>query len=265
MNTYWLRQTASKPLYPDMLWSRPENRAYAGKLAIIGGNAQGFSSPALAFKEAEKAGAGSIRTLLPASLYKTLGRTFDGSEFAPSTPSGSFSQKSLAEWLSLAMWADAVILDGDMGRNSETAIVIEKFTNKYAGPIVYSTDSVDYLLSTESLAGVALDREATTIVADFPQLQKLFIAAHSPRALTSTMDIVRFVEGLHLFTLQHQAGIVTRFADRLFVTVEGQVADTPTTLSHDTWQTITAAHAAVWWMQNPSKPFAALTSSLLRD
>lgn len=264
MHDYWLRQTADKPLFPDLLWSRPENRAFAGKLAIIGGNAQGFASPASAYGQALKAGIGTVRVLLPDSLAKTLGRSFDAGEFAPSTPSGSFAQKALAEWLDLAMWADGVLLDGDMGRNSETAIVIEKFLAKFQGAVTLCNDSVDYVTASP-LASSVLSRPSTLLVTEFSQLQKLFIGAHSPRPVTSDMDLVRLMEVLHHASLQHQATIMTRFNGRTLVAVEGQVSDTPVNgkALGDDWTTTAASHAAVWWLQNPSKPFQAITTSLI--
>lgn len=122
---YWQKQTVDKPLFPDMLWSRPENKLYAGKLLIIGGNAYGFAAANEAYVEAGKAGIGVARMLLPDSLHKLLGKQFAAGEFAPTTPSGSFSQRALAEALATANWADGVLLAGDLGRNSETAILIE--------------------------------------------------------------------------------------------------------------------------------------------
>jgi NAD(P)H-hydrate repair Nnr-like enzyme with NAD(P)H-hydrate dehydratase domain len=55
-NTNWLKQTSDKPVFPDLLWSRPENRKYAGKLLIIGGNKHGVAAPGIAFSAAQKAG-----------------------------------------------------------------------------------------------------------------------------------------------------------------------------------------------------------------
>src|SRR6185369_8603868 len=127
---YWLRQEAGKPLFPELEWSRPENRSQAGKLLIIGGNLHGFAAPAEAYAEATKAGIGTARVLLPDAVQKIVGRFLENGEFAPSTPSGSFSQKALNEWLIHSSWADGVLLAGDLGRNSETAIVLEKFLGK---------------------------------------------------------------------------------------------------------------------------------------
>ena len=43
------KQTKAKPFFPDLLWSRPENKFHAGKLLIVGGNAQAALAPAQAY------------------------------------------------------------------------------------------------------------------------------------------------------------------------------------------------------------------------
>ncbi len=141
---FWLKQ-GSEPLFPDLLWSRPENKKQAGKLLIIGGNVHGFAAAGEAYAEASKAGIGTARVLLPDSLQKTVGRVFEAGEYAPSTPSGSFSQKALAELLDRANWSDGVLLAGDLGRNSETAILIEHFTEKYQGQLTFTKDAAGAL------------------------------------------------------------------------------------------------------------------------
>ena len=67
MNTdYWQKQ-ADEPLFPDILWSRPENKAGAGKLAIVGGNAHAFSAPGMAYDMTLQAGAGVVHDSDPQS------------------------------------------------------------------------------------------------------------------------------------------------------------------------------------------------------
>ena len=97
-NTYWHRQTTEKPLFPDLLWSRPENKRHAGKLLIIGGNEHEFAAPAEAYAEAAKAGIGTAKVLLPNKLQKTIGKILENGEYAPSNNSGSFAKSALAEW-----------------------------------------------------------------------------------------------------------------------------------------------------------------------
>src|SRR3990167_5419572 len=137
-DTYWLKQAKDKPLFEDLLWSRPENKRLAGKLLIVGGNLHGFAAPGTAYGASLKAGIGTCRIIMPDSLKKIViphFSHFHGStlqmEFAPSTISGSFSKEALAQILDSAQWADGVLLAGDFGRNSETAILLEKLLNKY--------------------------------------------------------------------------------------------------------------------------------------
>lgn len=260
--TDWHKQTVDKPLYPDMLWSRPENRQYAGKLLIIGGNVHGFAAAGEAYQAATKAGIGTARMLLPDSLQKLLGRTFEAGEFGPTTPSGSFSQRALAEALAMANWADAVLLAGDLGRNSETAILLEKFATKYSGQLTATRDAADYFITTPE---AILSRPDTLLVISLAQLQKLAIQAHFTTAFTFDMDMLRFVDTLQAFTAKHGIHIIVKHLDNVFVASGGQVSSTK--LAHDmpVWRARTAAAAATWWLQNPSKTFKALTTSLAGD
>ena len=107
--TYWHKQTAEHPLFPELLWSRPENKQHAGKLLIVGGNIHGFRAPAEAYTESLKAGAGATRVVLPDALRKTVSKVFPEIEFASSTPSGSFAQRSLADLLDITNWADGLL------------------------------------------------------------------------------------------------------------------------------------------------------------
>jgi hypothetical protein len=260
--TYWHRQTTDKPLFPDLQWSRPEHTQQAGKLLVIGGNAYGFAAPAEAFQAAEKAGIGTARVLLPDSLQKTVGGQFLAGEFAPSTPSGSFSKLALSELLANANWADGVLLAGDTARNSETAIVLETFLAKHPGQVTITKDAVDYFNGSPQQI---LAREETTFVLSFAQLQKLAIHAHFNHAFTFDMDFVHLVEALHAFTRMHRLQIVVKHLSTIFVGVGGNVSTTKITTELPIWRVKTAAHAAVWWLQNPSKPFEALTTSLIES
>lgn len=258
-HTAWHKQTADQPLYPDLLWSRPQNKRQAGKLLIVGGNAHGFAAAGEAYGEAVKAGIGTARVLLPDSLQKTVGKVFEAGEYAPSTPSGSFAQTALAELLAMAEWADGVLLAGDFGRNSETAILLEKFAEEYTGQLTLAKDAVDYFINMpEKLLG----RTNSLLVLSFAQLQKLATKARFPKAITFEMDFLRLVDILNEFTKRHQTAIITKHLQTIFVAVNGQVSTTKLDQDVEFWRVKTAAHAGVWWLQNPAKPFEALTTSL---
>src|SRR5581483_9146744 len=145
----WLKQTTNNPLFPDLLWSRPENKRQAGKLLVIGGNKFGFAVPGLAYNTALKAGIGSCRVLLPQSLQRIVGSLLEA-DFAPSNPSGSFAKDALAQFIENTSWADGVLLAGNLGRNSETAILLDGFVKKYLGHLVIADDSLDYFINTGS-------------------------------------------------------------------------------------------------------------------
>ena len=257
---FWHRQTKETPLYPDMEWSRPENKLYAGKLLVIGGNLHGFAAAASAYTEAEKSGAGTVRALLPDALRKTVGKVFVAGEFAPSTPSGSFGRQSLAELLAFSAWADGVLLAGDFGRNSETAIVLETFAQKHSGQLTIAKDATDYFaVEPKNILG----RADTLLVVSMAQLQKIGVQARFPKAFTYGMDLIRLVEMLHDFTLEYQAHVIVKHLDTLVVAVNGEVSTTKLQADRAIWRVTAASHASVWWMQNPSKPFEALTCAML--
>lgn len=275
---YWQRQTKDNPLFSDLLWSRPENKQARGKLLIIGGNAHGFAVPAQAYNEALKAGIGAVRVLLPDVLRKTVGGSLNVAEFASSTPSGSFSQKALAEMLDLDKWADGVLIAGELGRNAETAAVLENYLNKSRSLITITRDALNIFNSSPE---TILRRPKTTLVLSVAQLQRLAGEAKFTPALTFDMDLLRLVDWLRSFSGKFEGNIVLKHLDNIFVAVGGQVSSTPVVSSvgattgqakfetdkdlpagRQVWRVKTAAHTAVWWLQNPGKPFEALSTSI---
>lgn len=259
-NSYWHKQTEDALLYPDLAWSKPENKRYAGKLLVIGGNLHGFSAPAQAFTEAEKAGIGTCRVLLPDAIQKVVKTFIPEADYGPSTPSGSFAQKSLDTWLESAAWSDGILLAGDFGRNSETAIVLEKFIQKHSGALTITKDAVDYFSSNST---ALLQRENTCLVVSFAQLQKLATNARFPQAFTFDMDFLRLVDALHELTSTYPVCIVTKHLETYFVAQNGRVSTTKMTKEVDIWRVKAAAHASVWWLQHPSKQFEAISTSIV--
>jgi hypothetical protein len=258
--SYWQSQTKQKPLFPELEWSRPENKLHAGKLLVVGGNAHGFAAPAGAFGYAQESGAGTVHALLPDAIRKIVGAILPEADYAPSTPSGSFSQKALVDLLQAASWADGVLVAGDLGRNSETAILLESFLQKYHGQVTLTKDAVDYATSAPD---TTLSRPDTLLVLSFSQLQRLAIAAKTPTPIKFSMDLLHLVEWLHEFTTRHRPYIIVKHLDNLLVAVSGQVSSTNVGDTKDLWRVKTAATASVWWMQHASKPFESITSSLV--
>lgn len=257
---YWVKQ-GEKAAFPEVLWARPEVKSAAGKLLVVGGHAQSFAVPAEAYGVAEKAEAGSVRVLLPDSLEKTVSRVFPGAKFAPSNPSGGFATRALAELLAAAEWADGVLLAGDIGRNSESLAMLENFAGKYSGQLTMTKDIGDFFCTQpQNIAS----RTETLLVLSLGQLQTLGKSLRLPYAFTSDLGLRQLVELLHDFTVQYpQLYIVTRHQDKCLIAVKGNIGTSPVPGEKPVWHTATAATAATWWLQNPTKPFEALLSSLM--
>lgn len=259
---YWHKQTFKSPLYEDLLWSRPENKLHAGKLLIIGGNANGFSAPAVAFQTANKAGVGACRVILPNSLQKIVGKHIGiDAIFSPSNRSGSFAQQSIDEFLLQSEWADAVFLAGDFGRNSETAIALEKFVAHFKKPLVATQDAAEYFISNSS---TILQRHNILLVINFAQLRKLAITAKFEHTFTFNLSSLLFIEMLHQFSEKYSIQLIVQRHDTIYVASEGLISSTKfkEEISNN-WNIQSASHSAVWWMQNPTIPFKALTTSVI--
>lgn len=254
MQERWIKQTLNEPLFGDLLWSKPENRLHAGKLLIVGGNSHAVAAPGQAFSAAAKAGAGTVRVLLPDSTKKLVGKVFPEAEFAASTPSGSFARKALDQLLENAAWADGVLLAGDFGRNSETAILLESFAAKYSGQLTVAQDGLDYFLDTNS---IFFSRENTLAVINFGRLQKLAQYNRPQPPVKFSMNLHQLVEILSGWN----TNLITNHAEQFVVTVQGKISTTPIP-AESNWQVELAAYAAVWWLQNPGKSFKSMTTAV---
>lgn len=256
-NTNWLKQT-EQPLFKDLLWSRPENRNLAGKLLIVGGNLHGFSAPAVAYQTALKAGIGAAKVILPSATQKAIGTSFSDAQFAPSTPVGSFSQSALAELLDASQWANSVLLAGDFGRNSETAIMLESFASKYDGQLSIAGDGIDYFLNAGS---TLLQRKDSLMVINLGKLQKLAKNNRPSTPILHNMNLQELVSVLADWTNAVTTAFVTKHADNLLVAYKGRVSTTPQP-TESNWQLELGAYGSVWWLQQPQKPFEAITSAV---
>ncbi|HUC88120.1 MAG TPA: hypothetical protein VMR95_03150 [Candidatus Binatia bacterium] len=260
---FWYKQTAEQPLFPDLIWSRPESRALSGKLLIIGGNLHSFALAASAYNQAEKGGAGAVKVLMPDAIKTLLGpaaKTTLNIEFAPSTPSGSFGEKALDEFLSLSQWADAVLLIGELGRNSETAILLEKFVAKYKGLLAISGDALDYFTQVKPSI---LERPDTSLVLNLSQLQKLAAQVQLTLPITSNMDLLRLVEAMHILSSKHPAYLIFHYNEHSLVAASGRVSSTKSVSKVKDVQAEMAVQAVIWWMQAANRPFEAISSSML--
>lgn len=257
----YVTQKSNEPLYPELIWNKPENKAYAGNLLLIGGNIHGITAPSSAYATALDAGAGTVRVVLPDACkkYFTKATTPPDILFAPSTPSGSFGTASMQALLEYAAWADYVVLVGDVSKNSETAILLADFITKTTAPLCITGDVIDLLLPESE---TILDRKHTLIVPTFSQLQKLLIQAKWGSALTSSITFSAAVANLENYGLEYNAALVYTHENVCYVAHKGNVSITKPTKPNNSWELHAAVTAAIWAMQQPQSVFKALTTSI---
>lgn len=260
-HTYWRKQSPGAPLFPDIAWSKPERRSQAGKLGIVGGNKLGFAAVAEAYQTALTTGVGQVKVLLPNSVKQAVPAAILDTIFAPSNPSGGLSKEARSEFQALGAWADGLLLIGDAGRNSETAILYEQFITEYSGPLTITRDAVDIVKNNPKLL---VERPNTLLVVSFAQLQKLFQAVYYPKILTFSMQLIQLVENLHKFTISYPVTVATLHNETLLVAYAGEVTTTKWSNPMAIWRGTTAAAAASFWLWNKDKPLEAVTASLLQ-
>lgn len=256
--SYWHKQSADKPYFEDLVWSKPENKAHSGKILIVGGNKNSLMAPGIAYQSAMKAGAGTAHVLLPDSVRKTIGKHFDEGEFASSNPSGSFSKNALGQVLDSADWADAMLLAGDFGRNSETAILLEDVVNKFKDNIVITQDGLDYFVTD---IGKLTNKENVVMVASFSQLQKMTRAGMPSLIVQHSMSLQALTGLLNSWSRETTVKLLTYHNGNLIYADAGQVSTTPAA-DLKFWEVPLAACIAVWWMQQPKSRFEAITTAI---
>lgn len=258
--SYWKQQAPDKPLFPDIEWSKPEQRSQRGKLGIIGGNKLGFAGVAESYATALATGAGEVRVLLPDVLRKAIPASMTDVVFAASNPSGSLAREALVDMQALAQWSGVLLLCGDAGHNSETAIVYEDLLRTYSGPLVLTRDAIDLVKnSSEAL----VNRPNTLLVVSFAQLQKLFQSVYYPKILTFSMQLLQLVEAVHKFTITYPITIAVLHRDTLVVAHAGQVTSTKWDSPMAIWRGTTAARAATYWLWTPRQLLEAVSTSLI--
>lgn len=258
MNSYWQRQSSTKPLFPEIEWAKPEQRTRAGKLLLIGGNKLGFIAVATAYADATSLGAGQIRVLLPDALKSSIPATILDTLYTASTPSGGMSKDDVGTVQTALAWSDHALLIGDAGRNSETAMVYESMLRSET-PLTITRDAVDLLKNT---AQTMVERPQTTLVVSFAQLQKLFQAVYYPKMLSFSMQLTLLVEILHKFTISYPITIVTYHQNQMVIASDGNVVtqefDDPMMI----WRGSIATRAASYQLWSPRKPLESITASI---
>ncbi len=258
MLDYW--QDQKKPLFPDLIFSKPETKAQAGHLGLIGGNKLGFLAVAKAHQTASAAGIGQISLVLPVDLKNSL-KQIPQTVFAAANPSGGLAKEALADLQTLYQQTGAILMIGDAGKNTETQVLYEEFvTTNTDKPIIIARDAVDLSLNS---AHKIIDQDNIVLVMSFSQLQKLFQTVHYPIVITHSMTNLRIVEAIHKFSLTYPITLVVFHNQKLFSARNGRVVSTDFTNPTEIWQGITPAKIATWCTFFPNKKIEAIITSII--
>jgi hypothetical protein len=255
---YWQKQNTNKPLFEDIVWSRPVTKKRQGSLVIVGGNVNAIAAPSFAYTEAIKQKIGFVKVLLPDKTAKLLPPKPQEIVFVPSTQMGSLSAQVLENIKQDIDNTDALLLAGDFAKNSETSVLLEKVSD-LSGFQTYTNDSLDAFIKTPSKL---FERANTLIVSDFARMQKFITNLRQAKSLTTNIDLIQMIDFLHDLTKDNKILLLTRLDSIILTSYRGRVVSTKVYRDDVSWEKLATA-ATVWWLQNPSKPLEAISTSLL--
>ena len=250
---YWQKQ-GKTPLFPEVDSWPPEQKRFAGKLLLIGGNKGSFFAVANAMQMAVKRGVGEVRVVMPKSLKGKV-PSMPEIIFAEAEASGAFGKLALSEILLQTAWADAVVVVGELGRNAETSVMMAEFLKICDKPIYLMRDAVD--AAAADVMNWSLNETPVTLLATVPQLQKLLRIMYYPKMITLSMPTNQLVETLHKFTLSFEMTIMTYHNEQIIMAQNGEVI---TASMHDTgftpinlWDGKAVVDTAILRLWNPAQ------------
>ncbi len=257
MNSNLITQDSS-PVFPDVLWSKPERKDQAGHLLIIGGHSESITPILESYALASSLGAGKISVAIPEALKKSMPGGPD-IIYCDSTTSGSLSKDALPILLQAAQETDMILLPGAMSNNSQSFQLLERLLEKIGKPLVVSGDSLHALLNIKG----ALDNPDICAVLNPSQLQHLVKKSGGTTAYTSGASLMQMQQILHDIT--GKGSLLALHNKDIWTSTQGRVSKTKRAdhIGEFTWQVPTATACAVYWMHNPDLPFEAFTTASL--
>lgn len=254
-DSFWLKQT-EEALFPEMEWSRPQQKRTAKKLAIIGGHDHGFDAVGRLYQASVQAGIGQIKVVLPNGLKRVVGTALPDAVFAELAPEPKQQAEAKAALMAFADWADGV-LPVQTGNNSKTALLLNDLVSSYAGSVVVTDDLAQ--LMKHDLQSLA-QRNSTLFVHSFDGLQHLAASLKSEVGFRHDMGLRPFVLGLRQFGQMLNGPVVAILDQTVAVAAGDMVVTTPRQTEPD--PIMLAGWCATWWLQQPTKPLEALATAV---
>lgn len=254
------RQVEDSPLFPDLLWARPERKELAGRLLIIGGSSHGFASTIKSYKYAQEGGIGEVKVVLPLSIKRHLSLIAGPSMdmiYVAATNTGSFARKAMGDTKPYLDWADTVLMPGELTSNAESTLLAEDVLRSTTRPIVLAGDSIK---ATAKTLGESL-KTTPMIVASFAEIQRLAYTYSGKQPLLSSSTLDQQAEIMQTLAAKLNLGALTRHDEGQILVVSPPDQSSVTTMSKGLVEY--AAQTAVLCAQFPTKPYEAATTAAI--
>ncbi len=243
-----IQKQTTKPLYQDILWSRPVRRT--GRVLLVGGHKDGFANLQKLYTQFEAAQVADCRLALPDKLSKFVS-SLEGISLVSSTPSGSISRDALAELVYLANESDLVSLGPDLSNNSETTLTMQRLIAETRASVLIPPQSIDQLMAEASQWQT---KQNLLLCINHKQLYKLAskLATNATIPLQPTAD--QIAEIAQTVSIDFSPNLIIGFDKWIIVAAHGQVSLTKATA-------IDIGLMATFWLQNTAKKYEALTTA----
>jgi len=255
----WIRQDET-PTYDDILWSKPENKASAGSLLIVGGHLHALMAPIRAFDIATRIGIGEATVAMPDSVPPEILKE-QHVEALKSSKSGGISKEAYQVLSGFAKAANVILWPGAIGRDSQTTQLIEKFLKENQSKNVLADDSIDSLIKLSDIG----KRQDTCLVLTLAQLSAFNKKLGSVTPVVHSMQTNVLVEHLQSITKENPLAIVTYLNGKIICGYKGRVSTTSLGSEIDSedfrWRLEMASSVAVFWAQFPEQLFEAMTTA----
>lgn len=255
-DTFWQKQT-DKAIFPDVVWSRPEQKAQAKKLLIIGGHSGGFDQVGRVYQAALDAGIGHAKVVLPDRLKPSVGIHLPDAVFANLAPEPKLRGGALNQLMAYADWADGVVFT-QTGNNSQTALLTAAFIQALKNRLIVTDDLLELLAQDAQLL---VGRPDTLFVLSFSGLQNLVKLAGSEVGLRHDMGLRPFVLALRELNQSIGAPLNVIFEQEIVSAHDGQIVTTPRQFKPD--PLMLAGWMATWWLQQPHRPIETLSAVVM--
>lgn len=214
----WITQDPKNPLYPNLIWSKPENVSTLGNILLIGGNQYDFKNLATIYTSLSSLRIKNIKLVLPNILKKTLRLDSTIAEYLDSTPSGSLARKGLDNLLAFSSWADLIIIGGDLGKNAETRLLIEEFVSKNSKPLIYTQDS--YFINPKA-------NNLFVHINSLSYHQKFFNDIKSERFIKQKASLIQTIQSFHEISKTFPQALLTINENNVILSYDKKTVLTP--------------------------------------